>query len=80
MEVGAVVMQAEAAAEAGSCAEMRWEYPQPAWARKPASPSVEVLEQRAKAWHLAHHMHAASLKEVPPEECSSGPRKRQRRL
>ena len=28
---------------------------QPSWARSPASPSVEVLEQRAKAWHRAHH-------------------------
>ena len=75
-----------AAAEAGACAEMHREYPQPAWARKPASPSVQVLEQRAKAWHLAHHMHAASLEEKGAgwrdftEACSSGQRKRQRRL
>jgi hypothetical protein len=34
---------------------------QPSWASSPASPSVAVLEQRAKAWHLAHHLDRTSL-------------------
>ncbi|EIE26770.1 hypothetical protein COCSUDRAFT_59281 [Coccomyxa subellipsoidea C-169] len=33
---------------------------QPSWARSPASPSVAVLEQRAKAWHMAHHRERAA--------------------
>ena len=52
--------------------------PQPSWARSPASPSAAVLEQRAKAWHQAHHARIA-VAEPELEEQSAGPLlKRQR--
>lgn len=41
---------------------------QPSWARSPASPSVAVLEQRAKAWHMAHHKGRAAPTDASSQE------------
>ncbi|CAL8467109.1 g6645 [Coccomyxa elongata] len=51
---------------------------QPSWARSPASPSVEVLEQRAKAWHMAHHKERVTLGNTLGDEEDRPSLKRQR--
>lgn len=51
---------------------------QPSWAKSPASPSVEVLEQRAKAWHMAHHKDRVNFCNTLGEEEARRSLKRQR--
>lgn len=51
---------------------------QPSWARSPASPSVDVLEQRAKAWHMAHHKERVTVGNTRGQEEDRPSLKRQR--
>ena len=56
-------MQAQEGAAPGPSASpaAATKLPQPSWAGSPASPSAAVLEQRAKAWHLAHHARVVAV-------------------